>query len=67
MYGGIFPTVPRKRLEGPLIAKLGEIIEDIGKNQGFTLILRRGAPGFLYTREALDVTDLVIEKYNQKG
>ena len=47
--------------------KLGEIIDDIGKNQGFTLILRRGAPGFLYTREALDVTDLVIEKYNQKG
>ena len=59
--------VDQKRLEGPLIAKLGEIIEDIGKNQGFTLILRRGAPGFLYTREALDVTDLVIEKYNQKG
>jgi outer membrane protein len=59
--------VDQKRLEGPLIAKLGAIIEDIGKNQGFALILRRGAPGFLYTREALDVTDLVIEKYNQKG
>ena len=59
--------VDQKRLEGPLIAKLGAIIEDIGKNQGFMLILRRGAPGFLYTREALDVTDLVIEKYNQKG
>ena len=59
--------VDQKRLEGPLIAKLSEIIEDIGKNSGFTLILRRGAPGFLYTREALDVTDLVIEKYNQKG
>ena len=59
--------VDQKLLEGPLISKLGGIIEDIGKNQGFTLILRRGAPGFLYTREALDVTDLVIEKYNQKG
>ncbi len=59
--------VDQKRLEGPLIAKLGAIIEDIGKSQGFTLIIRRGAPGFLYTREALDVTDLVIEKYNQKG
>ena len=59
--------VDQKRLEGPLIAKLGGIIEDIGKTQGFTLILSRGAPGFLYTREALDVTDLVIEKYNQKS
>jgi len=59
--------VDQKRLEGPLIAKLGEIIEDIGKTHGFTLILRRGAPGFLYTREALDVTDLVIENYNKKS
>jgi outer membrane protein len=59
--------VDQKRLEGPLIVKLGAIIEDIGKSQGFALIIRRGAPGFLYTREALDVTDLVIEKYNQKG
>jgi len=59
--------VDRKRLEGPLVAKLGEIIEEVGKNQGFTLILRRGAPGILYTREALDITDLVIERYNKKG
>jgi len=59
--------VDQKRLEGPLINKLGGIIEEIGKSQGFTLILSRGAPGFLYTREALDVTDIVIEKYNKKS
>jgi len=57
----------QKRLEGPLTAKLVEIITDVGKTQGFTLILRRGTPGVLYTREALDVTDLVIKRYNQKG
>jgi outer membrane protein len=59
--------VDQKRLEGPLVQKLSEIIEDVGKTQGFTLIIRRGAPGFLYTREALDITDLVIERYNKKG
>jgi len=59
--------VDQKRLEGPLVQKLSEIIEDVGKSQGFTLIIRRGAPGFLYTREALDITDLVIERYNKKG
>lgn len=59
--------VDQKRLEGPLIQKLSGIIEDLGKSQGFTLILRRGAPGVLYTREALDITDLVIERYNKKG
>lgn len=59
--------VDQKRLEGPLTAKLVGIIEDIGKSNGFTLILRRGTPGLLYTREALDITDIVIEKYNAKS
>ena len=59
--------VDQKRLEGPLTKKLVEIIEDAGKTRGFTMILRRGAPGVLYTREALDITDIIIEKYNQKG
>ena len=59
--------VAQKRIEGPLIARLGEIIEELGKSQGFTMIIRRGAPGVLYTREALDITDVVIEKYNQKS
>jgi outer membrane protein len=59
--------VDQKRLEGPLTAKLIEIITEVGKTQGFTLIIRRGTPGMLYTREALDVTDLIIKRYNQKG
>ncbi len=59
--------VDQKRLEGPLVQKLSGIIEDLGKTQGFTMILRRGAPGVLYTREALDITDLVIERYNKKS
>lgn len=58
--------VDQKRLEGPLTKKLVEIIEDTGKTRGFTMIFRRGTPGLLYTREALDITDVVIEKYNQK-
>ena len=59
--------VDEQRLKGPLLAKLGGIIEELGKGKGFTMILRRGAPGLLYAREALDVTDLVIEKYNKKS
>jgi outer membrane protein len=58
--------VDQKRLEGPLVAKLSEIIEELGKSQGFTLIIRRGTPGFLYTREALDITNMVTERYNKK-
>jgi outer membrane protein len=59
--------VDQRRLEGPLLNKLGEIITEVGKTQGYTLILRRGTPGVLYTREALDVTDVIIKRYNQKG
>ncbi len=58
--------VDQTRLEGPLVQKLEGIIEEFGKSQGFTLIIRRGAPGVLYAREALDVTELVIERYNKK-
>jgi outer membrane protein len=59
--------VDQERLRGPLLAKLGEIVEELGKSGGYTMILHRAAPGLLYAREALDVTDLVIEKYNQKS
>jgi len=59
--------VDQKRLEGPLTKKLVDIIEAAGKDKGFTLIFRRGTPGLLYSREALDITDLIIQKYNQKG
>jgi outer membrane protein len=57
----------QKRLEGPLTKKLVDVIESAGKEAGFTIIMRRGTPGLLYTREALDITDLIIKKYNQKG
>jgi outer membrane protein len=57
----------QKRLEGPLTKKLVDVIESVGKDSGFTMILRRGSPGLLYTREALDITDQVIKKYNQKS
>jgi outer membrane protein len=50
------------RIEGPIKRKLLEI-----KSAGFTLILQRGGAGMLYAREALDITDLIVEKYNQKG
>jgi outer membrane protein len=59
--------VDRERLEAPLRVKLGTIVEEIGKTQGFTMILARGYPGLLYTREALDITDMVIQKFNKKG
>lgn len=59
--------VDKERLEGPLRKKLIEIVEEIGKNEGFGLILARGAGGMLYNREALDITEMVIQRFNKKG
>ncbi len=59
--------VDKERLEGPLRKKLIEIVEEIGREQGYGLILARGAGGMLYNREALDITDKVIERFNKKG
>ncbi|MDX1648642.1 MAG: OmpH family outer membrane protein [Myxococcota bacterium] len=59
--------IDQGRMIAPLENKLRQIIEDLGKEQGFTLILRRGAPGIMYTREALDITDLVVERFNKSS
>jgi outer membrane protein len=59
--------VDYERLVGPLRQKLLGIITEVGKEQGFTAIFERSTPGLIYSREALDITDLVIEKFNKKG
>jgi outer membrane protein len=58
--------IDQGRLEAPLIAKLRDIVQEIGKEQGFTLILDRSTPGLVYTREALDITNQVTSRFNKK-
>ena len=52
---------------GPLIEKLGTVINEVGRENNFSLILRVDAPSLVYKREALDITDLVIKTFNRKG
>ena len=59
--------VDRERLIAPLQTKLVKIVEEVGRDEGFSLILHRNAPGVMYSKEALDVTDLIIAKFNKKG
>lgn len=54
------------RIQKPLRDKLRKIITETGREQGFTLILQKGAAGVVYSREALDITDLIIAQYNKK-
>jgi outer membrane protein len=59
--------IEQGKVLAPLQNKLHSIIESIGKEQGFTLILARNNPYVMYSREALDITDLVVARFNQKG
>ena len=59
--------VDYERLVGPLRQKLLGIIDDIGKEQGYTLIFEHGTPGLVYAKEALDITDQVVQRFNKKG
>lgn len=59
--------IDRERLISPMRDKLQEVISDIGRRENFSLIMLRSAPGVIYTREALDITDLVIETFNKQG
>lgn len=59
--------IDQQRLIGPLIEKLGAVMKDVGRDNGFSLIMRIGSPSLVYTREALDITDLVVKKFNGKN
>jgi outer membrane protein len=41
-----------------------EIVEKIGKRDGYTLILDRRVGGIVYAPTAIDITDKVIKEYN---
>jgi outer membrane protein len=59
--------IEQGKVLAPLQSKMQGIIEAIGKEQGFTLILSRNNPYVMYSREALDITDLVVARFNKKG
>ena len=58
--------VDLERLLGPIREKMVQVVEKIGRDEGFSLILMRATPGIMYSREALDITDKVIENFNKK-
>jgi outer membrane protein len=59
--------IEQGKVLAPLETKMRTIIETIGKDQGFSLILQRNNPYLIYSREALDITDMVVARFNQKG
>ncbi|MBW1882920.1 MAG: OmpH family outer membrane protein [Deltaproteobacteria bacterium] len=59
--------IDQQRVLGPLLEKLQTVINEVGRENNFSAILRVDAPGLVYKREALDITDLVIKTFDRKG
>ena len=53
-------------LTKPLIDELRAIIEGIGKEKGFQLIVEKNEGAVLYAEAGADLTDQVVEKFNSK-
>lgn len=45
--------------------EIQQIVEDIGKKEGYTMILEKRAVGFLYNDEKIDITEQVIKAYDK--
>ena len=45
--------------------EIAKIVAEIGKAQGYLMILEKRAVGFLYNSEEIDITDHVIEAYDK--
>jgi outer membrane protein len=56
----------QEQLVAPLTRQILDLIQEIGKEGEYTMIFVRGAGGLLYTRESIDLTDEVIERFNNK-
>jgi outer membrane protein len=57
--------IDQARLIGPLEEKLNTVIDALGKEQGYTMILERQVRQvILYSREQHDITDLVVSRFN---
>lgn len=54
------------QLTEEILKELRKVIYEIGKEEKFTLILEKVEGVILYTDEAVDITQKVIERYNKK-
>ncbi|MFP6563612.1 MAG: OmpH family outer membrane protein [Myxococcota bacterium] len=54
------------RLMQPLVEKFQTVVDEIGRSQGYAVIFDRQTPGIMYSREALDITDLAVAEFDKK-
>ena len=48
-----------------LLQKLAKVVDEVGKEQGYTLILEKGSQAVLYADNSIDITDEVVKRFNK--
>lgn len=59
--------IDQQRLFGPLQEKFVEVVREVGRENGFSAVMLSDAPGLIYRREALDLTELVIKTFDKRS
>jgi len=54
-----------KELTQPIVEKINRILEDLGKEQGYTIVFDVANANIVYADKALDLTDAVLAKLNE--
>lgn len=53
------------QLVGELVKKLRSVVDQVGKDDGYTLVFEKGAQSaVLYADQSIDITDKVVKKFN---
>lgn len=54
-----------KELTQPIVEKINKILEDLGKEQGYTMVFDVANANIVYADKTLDLTDMVLAKLNE--
>lgn len=50
-----------------ILESLLKVVQDVGKNQGYTIVLEKTESSIVYADESIDMTDEVIKAFDQQG
>ena len=50
-----------------ILESLLKVVQDVGKKQGYTLVLEKTESSIVYADEKIDITDAVIESFDKQG
>ena len=57
-------TMQERKMLRPVLEKWGKAVREIGQGNGFDVIIDRSTPGIVFSKDALDITELVVQRVN---